>query len=67
MENPNTTQSQPATEEFRCDVCGEQFDTLSSLDSHKTRHNRPSSGLADTQREIRGDIGAAGMPTSPLP
>ncbi len=61
-----TTQPIIETEEFTCDMCGEKFETISSLEEHKLRHGRPGRGLSDTQSEMRGDIGAAGMPGSPI-
>lgn len=54
------------TEEFSCDSCGEQFGTVSELEEHKRRHGRPGLRLHDEEREFRGDIGAAGLPTSPI-
>ena len=54
------------TEEFTCDICGERFNTLSKLSEHKHRHGRPELGLKDEQKQMRGDIGAAGMPASPV-
>ena len=67
MENKTATQPIIETEEFTCDICGEKFASVSTLEEHKIRHGRPDSGLRDTQSEMRGDIGAAGMPGSPLP
>jgi hypothetical protein len=61
----NNTISPEATE-FTCDICGEEFDTLSKLEEHKRRHGRPGLGLADEERRMSGDIGAAGLPTSPV-
>jgi uncharacterized Zn-finger protein len=52
-------------ETFICDICGKEFDSISSLQGHKRRHNSPVQNTEDSQREIRGDIGAAGLPTSP--
>jgi hypothetical protein len=54
------------TEKFTCDICGEEFDTVTKLEEHKVRHGRPARGLEDEERMLRGDIGAAGMPTSPV-
>ena len=54
------------TEEFTCDICGEEFNSVSKLEEHKLRHSRPGKGLEDEERMMRGDIGAAGMPTSPV-
>jgi hypothetical protein len=67
MESKTATQPIIKSEEFTCDICGETFASLSALEDHKLRHRRPDSGLRDTQSEMRGDIGAAGMPASPLP
>ncbi len=67
MENKSTTQPIIETEEFTCDLCGEKFGAVSDLEQHKLRHGRPSLGLRDEQSAMRGDIGAAGMPGSPLP
>jgi hypothetical protein len=66
MENKSNTQDIVETDNFICDLCGEKFDAVSDLEQHKLRHGRPGRGLTDTQHEIRGDIGAAGMPTSPV-
>lgn len=66
MENKPTSQSTTEAEEFTCDICGKNFDSVSSLTAHKLRHGRPALGLKDEERQIRGDIGAAGLPTSPL-
>ncbi len=67
MENRSNTQPIIETDEFTCDICGKKFDSLSTLENHKLRHGRPALGLEDEQSEMRGDIGAAGMPGSPLP
>lgn len=53
-------------EEYKCDLCGETFNTATELEEHKHRHGRPALGHDDDQREVRGDIGAAGLPTSPI-
>lgn len=53
------------TEKYICDICGDEFDDPTELGEHKKRHFRPEFGREDVQREIRGDIGAAGLPTSP--
>ncbi|MDP4220795.1 MAG: C2H2-type zinc finger protein [Bacteroidota bacterium] len=53
------------TEEFVCDICGEKFNSISKLEDHKLRHSRPGLRLDDEERQMRGDIGAAGLPTSP--
>ena len=63
IENNDTS----TTDEFTCDICGEKFDSVSELEDHKLRHGRPGLSLDDEESEIRGDIGAAGLPTSPLP
>ena len=53
-------------ERFTCDICGEEFQTVSQMEEHKLRHASPRRGLEDEERRIRGDIGAAGLPTSPV-
>lgn len=57
--------SNETPEKFTCDICREEFDDSSELQEHMKRHMRPEIGREDVQREIRGDIGAAGLPTSP--
>jgi hypothetical protein len=64
MENKPASQSSSETEEFTCDICGKNFDSVSSLTAHKLRHSRPALGLKDEESQMRGDIGAAGLPTS---
>jgi hypothetical protein len=66
MENGEKHTLSSEASEFICDICGEQFDTVSELEVHKRRHSRPGRGLEEEEREIRGDIGAAGLPTSPI-
>lgn len=66
METKEKNTLSPEVSEFICDICGEEFDTVTELEEHKLRHGRPALGLADEEREIRGDIGAAGLPTSPV-
>jgi len=66
MENKSPTQDIVETDRFICDICGKEFDSVTTLEQHKIRHNRPGLGLEDSQREMRGDIGAAGMPGSPI-
>ncbi len=65
MEQP-TVDTAANVEEYRCDLCGEIFSTATELEEHKHRHGRPALGHDDEQREVRGDIGAAGLPTSPI-
>ena len=67
MQNNSDNQPTIKTEEFKCDVCGEEFGTISELESHKYRHGHPALGRVDQEHETRGDIGAAGLPTSPMP
>lgn len=67
MENKTETKSLIETEEFKCDICGEEFGTVSELESHKYRHGHPALGRVDQEHEMRGDMGAAGLPTSPMP
>ena len=50
-----------------CDICGEEFDSISELELHRTDHIEPETSDVEEQQDIRGDIGAAGMPTSPRP
>jgi hypothetical protein len=50
--------------EFTCDICGDKFASATELDEHVKTHRRPASGM---ENENRGDIGAAGLPTSPIP
>jgi transcription elongation factor Elf1 len=50
--------------EFTCDICGDKFASATELDEHVKTHRRPASGM---ENENRGDIGAAGLPTSPMP
>jgi hypothetical protein len=62
MNNPNATTSK----EFTCDLCGEEFDSVTDLEEHKLKHIEPIHETMSSQGEIRGDIGAAGLPTSPV-
>jgi hypothetical protein len=64
METPS--KKTEVTSSFTCDICGEEFDTIIKLEEHKMRHAHRKLGLEDEQREFRGDIGVAGMPTSPV-
>ncbi len=66
MDNDISNQPIIESEEFSCDVCGEKFKSVTELTEHKTRHGRPGLGLRDEQSSMRGDIGAAGMPGSPI-
>jgi hypothetical protein len=52
-------------EKFICDICKEEFNSASELEKHKAGHLHLTPGEED--REIRGDIGAAGLPTAPQP
>ena len=54
------------TEGFVCDICEARFGTLSELQEHKRGHADPINEFRQEQNEMRGDIGAAGLPTSPL-
>ena len=54
------------SDKFTCDMCGEEFVTVSELEDHKRRHDHIRLSSEDEQREFRGDIGAAGLPTSPI-
>ena len=56
----------PISEKFTCDLCGEEFDSVTDLEEHKRNHAEPLRKTTASQREIRGDIGAAGLPTSPV-
>ncbi len=51
-------------EEFRCDLCGEEFDSLSELEDHKKSHKRRP--LHEESHDIDRDIGAPGLPTAPI-
>jgi hypothetical protein len=62
MDNPDFHKD----EKFICDICGEEYASVTDLEEHKIRHSQPRRGLEDEEREIRGDIGAAGLPTSPV-
>ena len=66
MDSTEKNSISPKASDFICDICGEEFDTLSDLEAHKVRHGRPGRKLEDEEREMRGDIGAAGLPTSPV-
>jgi hypothetical protein len=55
-------------EDFICDVCGREFGTVSELEDHKeSGHLRHAHERDEEQQRIRRDIGAAGLPGSPLP
>jgi hypothetical protein len=56
-----------STTKHTCDICGEEFDSITDLELHRTDHLQPEESEVEHQQEIRGDIGAAGMPTSPRP
>jgi hypothetical protein len=53
-------------EDFICDLCGKEFNSVSDLDEHKAEHRRHALAHDEKQRDIRRDIGAAGLPGSPL-
>jgi hypothetical protein len=53
-------------ENFTCDLCREEFDSASELQSHKQDHLRPAKTQDEDDRDIRRDIGAPGLPTSPV-
>jgi len=63
MATPNTSD----TTKHVCDVCGEEFDSITDLELHRTDHLEPEASEVEHQQTVRGDIGAAGMPTSPRP
>ena len=63
MENTTPTS---VTDKFICDLCSEEFDSVTALEDHKLRHGRPGRVHEDSERSLRGDIGAAGLPTSPI-
>jgi hypothetical protein len=55
-------------ESFICDICGREYETVSDLEDHKeSEHLRHAEARDEEQQEIRRDIGAAGLPTSPRP
>jgi hypothetical protein len=56
----------PIPERYVCDICGEEFETLSDLEEHKREHLEPVHETLARASDIRGDIGAAGLPTSPI-
>ena len=66
MEMPRSDTILSKDEKFSCDICGEEFASVTDLDEHKLRHSHFRYGLEDEERRIRGDIGAAGLPTSPV-
>ncbi len=51
---------------FVCDICGTEYDSVNDLDEHKQEHSRRVKAEENDQQNIREDIGAAGMPTSPV-
>jgi hypothetical protein len=53
-------------ERYICDLCGEEFETPSDFEQHKREHVEPVHEAMSRASEIRGDIGAAGLPTSPV-
>lgn len=57
----------PESSEFICDICGEMFETVSELEEHKLEHLRPSKNEDEDDRDIRDNIGAAGLPGAPVP
>jgi hypothetical protein len=60
-----TPQTDP--EEFVCDICGAELDSVSDLNEHKEEHMLRGRSRDEEQQNIRGDIGAAGLPGNPLP
>ena len=56
----------PESSVFICDICGEEFDSLSDIEEHKLNHLRPAKTEDEDDRDIRQNIGAAGLPTSPV-
>ena len=61
-----TTPPGGISEEFICDLCGEEFDSISELDKHKRQHLHPTLTEDENDRDLRRDIGAPGLPTSPV-
>jgi hypothetical protein len=59
--------SQADPEQFICDICGAELDSVSDLEEHKEEHLFRGRTRDEEQQEIRRDIGAAGLPGSPLP
>ncbi|MDP4199455.1 MAG: hypothetical protein Q8922_02770 [Bacteroidota bacterium] len=57
---------QTETAEFQCDICGAEYDSITDLERHKHEHARIARTEEEDQQTIHRDIGAAGMPTSPL-
>lgn len=53
-------------QEFICDLCGAELDSVSDLEAHKADHVLRGRSRDEEQQQIRGDIGAAGLPGSPL-
>ena len=54
------------SEEFACDLCGDKFDSISELAEHKQQHMHPTVTEDENDRDLRRDIGAPGLPTSPV-
>src|SRR5947209_7014041 len=53
-------------EKFLCDICGEEFSSVTDLDDDKLRHIHQRTGLEDGGRGHRGDMRAAGLATTPV-
>ena len=62
MENTTMTDS----DKFICDLCGKEFDSASEHEEHLAQHTHPARAEREEISDIRGDIGAAGLPTSPI-
>lgn len=55
-------------ESFTCDICDAKFDTVSELEEHRKAHLRHVRARTESEQDFpAGDIGAAGLPTSPTP
>jgi hypothetical protein len=56
----------PESSKFICDLCGEEFDSLSDLEEHKLNHLRPAKTEDEDDSDLRQNIGAAGLPGAPV-
>ena len=65
MEENAITNENLVNDKFNCDICGEEFTSIVELTEHKLHHERPLVESMASRSTIDGDIGMAGLPTSP--